>query len=636
LALVLGLALAGGGFDLGQRHIAGLAAWALVILLLVFGGTQVRPGRWFYWSVGLTAGLALLSGLSSFWSGSAERSAIEADRVLVYLGFLVAAWLLTQTELRRQRFAEGLAVAAGAIAVLALTSRLLPHVISISDPAEGGPRLSYPLGYWNADGAMFGIALALLLWLSRRGSTAVLRWAAVAATPATVMALYFTYSRGGLLAAAVAVGCLLALSHDRLWLLALTAAALLCTLPAMLATQARDDLANNLAGGSLVDQGQTVFLILLAGTAVLLGVFAAMLALERRGGARVRRALEISRHPRTLRLVAAGIVVVALAATIAVGQRAWDRFSSPDIRFPTQPQQHFGEFSGAGRHDFWRVALNAFEEKPIFGHGAGSYEAEWDQHRSIDYVVKDAHSLYFESLAELGIVGGALVLALAGGLLWCGLSAWRNDPGAGRERSAALLAAALAFAVSAAFDWSWEMAGLGAVFFLAAGVLVGVRDAQLATGQAGTVAASEGRPYGVALAGLGLAFLSSLLLAGPYLVQREIHQSQDAAAAGDLATAVDHANTARSIEPWASSPYVQLGLLAELQGDNPGAVSRFSQAIDREDRNWELYLLRARAERKTGQLGAARSDVAQARRLNPLGTTGPLSMFKTVTAGRTG
>jgi Flp pilus assembly protein TadD len=99
---------------------------------------------------------------------------------------------------------------------------------------------------------------------------------------------------------------------------------------------------------------------------------------------------------------------------------------------------------------------------------------------------------------------------------------------------------------------------------------------------------------------------------------------------------VDHANTARSIEPWASSPYVQLGLLAELQGDNPGAVSRFSQAIDREDGNWELYLLRARAERKTGQLGAARSDVARARQLNPLGTTGPLSMFQTAPARRTG
>ncbi len=512
---MLGLAVAGGGFDLGQRHIAGLATWALVIVLLVFGGTQARPGRWFYWSVGLTAALALLSGLSSFWSGSEERSVIEADRVLVYLGFLIAAWLLTQTDLKRQRFAEGLAVAVGAIAVLALASRLLPHVISISDPTEGGPRLSYPLGYWNADGAMFGIALALLVWLSRRGSNAVLRWAAVAAMPATVLALYFTYSRGGLLAAVVAVGCLLALSHDRLWHLALISATLLCTLPAVLATQARDDLANNIAGGSVVDQGLTVFLILAAGTLVLLGVFAAIGALERRGGARVRRVVEISRHPRTLRLIGAALVVIALAATIAVGERAWDRFSSPDIRFPANPQQHFGEFSGAGRHDFWRVALNAFEEKPIFGHGAGSYETEWEQHRSIDLVVKDAHSLYFESLAELGLVGGVLVLGLVGGLLWCGLSAWRNDAGASRERTAALLAVALSFAVSAAFDWSWEMAGLGAVFFLAAGVLVGVRCAQLATGQAGTVAASEGRPYGVAVAGLGLAFVSALAAGGP-------------------------------------------------------------------------------------------------------------------------
>ncbi len=86
---------------------------------------------------------------------------IEADRVLVYLGFFLAAFLIAQTDQRRQRFAEGIAIALVAIAFLALTSRLLPHVLA-SKQLGNGPRLRYPLGYWNADGIVFGMAAALI------------------------------------------------------------------------------------------------------------------------------------------------------------------------------------------------------------------------------------------------------------------------------------------------------------------------------------------------------------------------------------------------------------------------------------------------------------------------------------------
>src|SRR5689334_1903614 len=246
-ALIGGLALAGGGFDVSSRHIAGLAAWLLVIVLLVFGaGASVKPERPLYWAGGLIVGLSLLCAISSLWSGSVELSVIEADRVAVYLGFFLAAFLIAQTDERRQRFAEGLAIAAALVALLGLGARLLPHVIGVSDANGGGPRLGYPLGYWNANGATFGIGVALLLWTSRQGAWALLRWLAVAAIPASLLALYFTYSRGGLLSLVVAAGCLLALSRDRLWLFATLAVGALGALPAVLAVQARHSLADNL------------------------------------------------------------------------------------------------------------------------------------------------------------------------------------------------------------------------------------------------------------------------------------------------------------------------------------------------------------------------------------------------------
>ena len=149
--------------------------------------------------------------------------------------------------------------------LLGLGSRLLPHVLDVGDSLGSGPRLRYPLGYWNANGAIFGIGVALLLWMSRRAAAPALRWLSVAALPALLLALYFTYSRGGLLALLVAGGCLLALSHDRLWLLATLAIGALGALPAVLAVQARHSLADNLDDQAAVDQGVTVLLILLAG-----------------------------------------------------------------------------------------------------------------------------------------------------------------------------------------------------------------------------------------------------------------------------------------------------------------------------------------------------------------------------------
>ncbi len=219
-----------------SRHIAGLAAWSIVVVLLVLGaGSTARLERPLYWAGGLIVGLLLLCAISSFWSGSIELSVIEADRVAVYLGFFLAAFLIAQTDERRQRFAEGIAIAAGVVALLALASRLLPHVMNVAGALGSGPRLRYPLGYWNANGALFGAGVALLLWTSRQAGWQFLRWTSVGVIPASLLALYFTYSRGGLLALLVASGCLIALSRDRLWLLATLAIGVLGALPAMLA-----------------------------------------------------------------------------------------------------------------------------------------------------------------------------------------------------------------------------------------------------------------------------------------------------------------------------------------------------------------------------------------------------------------
>jgi O-antigen ligase/polysaccharide polymerase Wzy-like membrane protein len=618
IALILGLALAGGGFVLSERHVAGLAVWLILVGMLALGAAgKATLGRPFYWATGLIGGLALFSAFSSLWSGSVELSVTEVDRVLVYLGFFLAAFLIAQTDQRRQRFAEGIGISLIAIGAIALSTRLLPDLVWFGPDPGGNARLGFPLGYWNADGLAFGIGAAFSLWMSRRSLNAPLRWLAVAALPTLLLALYLTYSRGGLLALAVACGCLIALSHDRLWLLATLAAGALGVLPAVLAVQGNRAVADNIAGQAAVDQGLTVLLVLLAGTALALGLFALLRRLERRDDEVTGRALALSRNPVVLKRLALVLAILGIGAAIAVGGRAYDQFSSPDVTFPSEPEGHFTDLSGAGRHEFFRVALDAFGEDPVLGQGAGAYRFAWDRLREISLPVLDAHSLYLEAFAELGLIGGLIVLALVGVLLWTGFSAWRAASGPRQELHAVLFAACLAFAVGAAIDWFWEIAAVGAVFFAASGALVAARCGQLTRTRAEGNGKAEQRRFGLAVAGLAVAWISALALIGPLLVDREIDTSNAAAADGAIASAIDHAETARSIEPWAATPYVQLGLLAESQEDYATAADRLSEAIDREEGNWQLYYLRARVEHEAGEEAAAQADLQEARRLNP-------------------
>ncbi len=618
LLLIGGLALAGGGFGLSDRHIAGLAVWLLIAALLVFGAaSRAKPARPFYWAIGLIGALALFSAFSSLWSGSVELSVIEADRVLVYLGFFLAAFLIAQTGQARQRFGEGIAIALIFIAALALASRLLPDLLSVSEGSGPAYRLSYPLGYWNGDGVVFGIGAGLSLWLSRCSLSAGLRRLAVVALPALLLALYLTYSRGGLLALVVTAGCLIVLSHDRLWLLGTLAIGALGALPAVLFVQAHPSVAENLNDSHLAGQGLATLAILAAGCLLAAALLAGLGRLERREDGFAGRAVAASRNPRVLRGVALAIAVLAIGAAIAVGGRAWHQFSSNEVSPPGSPQGHLTELSSSGRTEFWRVAIDAFDEKPLLGHGAGTYRISWHLLRHNSVANLDAHSLYLQAFAELGIVGGLLVLAMVAVLLGTGIAAWRGARGSRRDLYAALLGASLAFAVCSAIDWFWQIAAMGAIFFLAGGVLVAARCAQLARARVDGNGQPPRRRFGLAIGGLVIAWIAAVALVGPLLVDREIDASNSAAASGNLASAVSNAEAARSIEPWATSPYKQLGLLAELEGNYPAAIAWLDKAIEREEESWLLYYLRARVEHKAGDAAAAGADRREALRLNP-------------------
>jgi O-antigen ligase len=105
---------------------------------------------------------------------------------------------------------------------------------------------------------------------------------------------------------------------------------------------------------------------------------------------------------------------------------------------------------GQNRPQYWHVAWKLYESNSLLGGGAGTFGNYWLHNRPNGEFVRDAHSLYIETLGELGPLGLALLLlALVTPLL------------ALRRRNTMIAAAAagayVTFLLHAAVDWDWEL-----------------------------------------------------------------------------------------------------------------------------------------------------------------------------------
>jgi O-antigen ligase len=100
---------------------------------------------------------------------------------------------------------------------------------------------------------------------------------------------------------------------------------------------------------------------------------------------------------------------------------------------------------------YWHVAWQDVADRPFAGNGAGTFARSWLERGPPDIGVLDAHSLYLETLAELGVVGLLLMAAALAPPLLAVLR--RPVPPA----TASAGAAYVAFLLHAGLDWDWEM-----------------------------------------------------------------------------------------------------------------------------------------------------------------------------------
>jgi hypothetical protein len=601
-----------GAFGIGARSGLAIAAWWAVGLAVVVGIWPLAPiPRVALACGGLLAAFAAWTLASIAWAPSAEAAFVEFDRVALYVAIFLVA-VLAATRGNVARWVDGLAVGVVAIALVGLSSRLFPGLFDQRElPAflpSARARLSFPVQYWNGLGILTGLAVPLLLRAAVGGRSALARGAALAPVPALVATVYLTSSRGGAATAVVGVIAALALAGRRWTTLAALALAALGGAGSVLVLAPRHDLVNGLGTDRAASEGSTAAILI---ALLVLGTGAAWAAASRAIGSRGR--------PRPLlgRALAVGAVLVAVGGLLASHpSRRFETFKQPPAKAHYSSadftKAHLLSGNGSGRWQFWGAAVDEWRSEPLRGRGAGSYESWWAQHGPISYFVRDAHSLYVETAGELGLVGLVLLVAALGTGVACAVRRRARADADGRAVIAALGGAFAGYVLGAGLDWMWELTIVSLIGITCLGLLVGSATETLREAKE-----PRRRPFGLGAVVVVIGWLVLCAEGIPLLADHELHASARAAARGDIPAARGDANTARRLEPWASTPYVQLALVAEDARDYDTAQVWAREAIRRDSQNWRPWLVSARIAVEAGDVVLARRSLHRAAALNP-------------------
>jgi hypothetical protein len=455
------LALFDGGFPDAPRLVAAIAAWLLVLLTAVAAERPIpghRPGRL------ALAGMLLLSGwtaLSLTWAPLGTPALVDLQRLALYLAVLVAACAWLGLPRAVEVVEPGLLLGVVAVVGYGMSERFLPGLVELDASPIAFGRLEQPISYWNGMGLLAATGLVLSARLAGCASRPpALRAAGAAAAPLLGAGLLLTLSRGAFLAAAAGMVVLLVIAPERgqRRSVELTAgaaglaAALAAPLPGL----------DEVGSGASRSSGA----VLLAAILTLSAAAAAVvhLRLSARAGDEGLRTHASVRPWRIAIAVAVAVGVVVAAGAISP--------AGPDEESRASSAQRLGSLESE-RYRYWEVAVDVFADHPLEGTGSGGFRVEWGREGAAEWgFAQDAHSLYLETAAELGLVGLAFLGLFLAGVAASARRAFIHH----REASVGAAAVVCTWAFHAAIDWDWEVPAVTLPALVAAGFLLGLGD----------------------------------------------------------------------------------------------------------------------------------------------------------------
>lgn len=247
-------------------------------------------------------------------------------------------------------------------------------------------------------------------------------------------------------------------------------------------------------------------------------------------------------------------------------------------------------------------AMRVFESAPLFGVGADNLDgvvmgfSDWSspyyKSRVDDYpAFRSAHNGYVELLAELGVVGLALLLAcLLLGLVVIARTLKRGSPddGLGDVEALGLMGVLAALAVSFALERTLTLSVSSALFFLAFGLLLARSSGGEVTGLGRPWRLGKPGKSGVGtfervvvagalplVAGLGAMALAGIATASDYYKAK----GDVFVRAGDLDRAREAYETATAIDPGDDLAQLNLAHILEVRGDKGHAQRELFAAL---------------------------------------------------------
>jgi hypothetical protein len=659
-ALLIGIGFVGRGGSVLSHTTTVELLLTLLGTAAVAGALLVRPpGRRLWGGVTLLlfAALAAWTALSIAWSVQPSDSWQAANLTLAYLAAFAGAIALV--HLMPSRWAGVLGAVVLASVVLcgwSLFVKVFPSISSLDLYA----RLRAPFDYWNAVGLMAALGIPGCLWLgARRDGHAALSALAVPALGLLLVALLLSYGRGPLLATAVAVGCWFALVPLRL-----RGAAVLATAGAGTAIVCAWAFSNDALtkdGTPLdvrADAGHSLGLLLLALLVVLLAAGLALSFALSRSSLRPqeRRALG------TAVLVAVALVpltgVVALAASdrglTGSISHGWHQLTDPNAQQPANDPSRLASVGGV-RARYWDNGFTIWRKAPaLLGVGADGYATARKPIQSDRLRVRHAHGYVPQTLADLGLVGMGLSVALL--VAWLAAAAratgvrsrhrwgaWllalvrtrdarirptpRPRPPVTAERIGLMTLAttAIAFGVHSTVDWTWFVPGTAVTGLLCAAWVAGrgpldqppVTRVALPRGRAGWSAARGRVALAALVAAAGVASAWTI-----WQPQRSVAANDAALSAladGHVQEALADAHDAAELDPLSIDPLLTLAAAQRADRQTAAARQTFERIVRLQPANPESWLRYGQFELNEGNRRRAVKLLAAALYLDPRG-----------------
>ncbi len=324
-------------------------------------------------------------------------------------------------------------------------------------------------------------------------------------------------------------------------------------------------------------------------------------------------ALLVLHPPSWIRLVGR-VVLLALLVMLSVvllTRGAALRDASGGVVGRAASVSRFDDYSIQGRLNFWGAGLRIFRDYPIFGTGAGTFGAIHPVYqRDVRFYAKDAHNLYLQTAAEMGLVG-AIALAI---LLVSIAALWIRTLHATRNTGAYPLVAGvglglIAFFVHSALDMNWSFPANPAMAFALAGALAAYDSAFQAPPARSRLAM---RSAGWRRLGAVILLVAVAIVQVFYAAQRQFVEGQRLAQADQWLDAADRYARAARWNPLSAKYFASHALaasqLAKPQFEIAAASVRRAMALDRMNAAYPLQLAQLIMAQQAVQLHGSEAE----------------------------